>query len=49
MLKVYIYYLHKKAIVKTLPQKVRIKMKTELTEIDAENRTKLRDKFAKIL
>ena len=31
MLKGYIYYLHKKTIIKALPLKVRIKLKTELT------------------
>ena len=47
MLKVFIYYLPKKTIKKTLPQKVRIKVKIELAEI--KNMTKLRDNFAKVL
>ena len=48
MLKVYIYYLHKKNYKKTLPLKVRIKIKIELTEIGVKNKEKFRDKIVKI-
>ena len=45
-----IYYLHKKKLLyKTLPLKVRVKIKIELIEIEAKNRTNIRDNFAKIL
>ena len=48
MLKVYIFTIYIKNYNKTLPIKARIKIKTELTEIEVKNRTNLKGNFAKI-
>ena len=49
ILKVYIYYLHKKTIIKNITSKSGLNIKIELTEIEVKNRTNLRDKFTKTL
>ena len=49
ILKVYIYNLHKKTIIKNITSKSGLNIKIELTEIEVKNRTNLRDKFTKTL
>ena len=45
----YLLFAEEKLLYKTLPLKVRVKIRMELIEIEAKNRTNLRDNFAKIL